>query len=144
MMWLDLAITVFAAALLLGLGLLRGVASDWLVQAATFALVAVAGVLGGLVFPLASVIVLEARPSNSRPSVGQSGAGAAAASVDAADNAGACLGALLTGVLLVPILGAAGACAVVLGVKALSGLLVGIAAAVRPRPTLPPSPSPSV
>ena len=141
LMWLDLAIAVFAAALLLGLGLLRGVASDWLVQAATFALVAVAGVLGGLVFPLASVIVLEARPSEAsrpgnRPSVGQAGAGAAAAAVDAADNAGACLGALLTGVLLVPILGVTGACAVVLGVKALSGLLVGIAAAVRPRPTI--------
>ena len=117
-MWLDIAITVFAAALVVALAGLRGVAADWIVQAATFALVAVAGVLGGLVFPLASVIVLEARGST----------GAAAASVDAADNAGACIGALVTGALLVPIMGASGACLAVAGVKALSA---GLLAAAR-------------
>jgi predicted membrane-bound spermidine synthase len=131
MIWLDVAIALFAAALVFGLGGLRLVAADWVVQAATFALVAVAGVLGGLVFPLASVIVLEARLST----------GAAAASVDAADNAGACIGALVTGALLVPIMGASGACLAVAGVKALSGLLVGAAATMRPGASPPPSPS---
>ena len=128
MIWLDFAIALFAAALVLGLGGLRLVAADWVVQAATFALVAVAGVLGGLVFPLAAVIVLEGRTSTGR----------AAASVDAADNAGACLGAFVTGALLVPILGVTGACLAVAGVKALSGLLVGAAATVRPSAS-PPS-----
>ena len=118
LMRLDIAIALFAAALVLGLGGLRLVAADWAVQAATFALVALAGVLGGLVFPLAAAIVLEGRISTGR----------AAASVDAADNAGACLGAFVTGALLVPILGVTGACLAVAGVKVLSA---GLLAAAR-------------
>ena len=129
-MWLDIAITVFAAALVIGLGALRLVAADWIVQAATYALVAVAGVLGGLVFPLASVILLGS---------GSRSTSRAAASVDAADNAGACVGAFVTGALLVPVLGVSGACLAVASVKALSGLLVGAAATVRPAALLPPS-----
>ncbi|MCX5682912.1 MAG: hypothetical protein NT049_04425 [Planctomycetota bacterium] len=115
MIWLDVAIALFAGGLVLALSALRGVAADWVVQAATFGLVAVAGVLGGLVFPLAAVIVLQAgkegwhghamlgdhepvqahghataRDHATRPSGCETGR--AAASVDAADNAGACLG----------------------------------------------------
>jgi len=117
MIWLDVAIALFAAALMLGLGALRGVEADWVIQATTYALVAVAGVLGGMVFPLASVLVIEARGSTGR----------AAAAVDAADNAGACLGAFITGVLLVPILGVGDACLAVAGVKVLSGCLLAAA-----------------
>ncbi|MCX5654638.1 MAG: fused MFS/spermidine synthase [Planctomycetota bacterium] len=120
MLGLDVAIALFAAALMLGLGALRGVEADWVIQTTTYALVAVAGVLGGMVFPLASVLVIEARGSTGR----------AAAAVDAADNFGACLGAFITGVLLVPILGIGGACLAVAGVKVLSGCL--LAAAGRP------------
>jgi predicted MFS family arabinose efflux permease len=86
-------------------------------------------VLGGLVFPLASVIVLAVEPRQARPArEARLSTGAAAASVDAADNAGACIGALVTGALLVPIMGASGACLVVAGVKALSA---GLLAAAR-------------
>jgi spermidine synthase len=143
LMWLDITITAFAAATLPALWALRGVTSDWLVQAATFALVAVAGVLGGLVFPLASVLLLEARRGSTLAGRACRGSttGRAAASVDAADNAGACLGAFITGALLVPILGVSGACVVVLAVKALSGLLVGLAVTMRPAGSSPPSPS---
>jgi hypothetical protein len=160
MIWLDVAIAIFAGGLVIALATLRGVAADWVVQAATFALVAVAGVLGGLVFPLAAVIVLQghgagkggwhghpmlgdheqvqahghatARDHATRPSAcaADQETGRAAASVDAADNAGACLGAFVTGALLVPILGAGGACLAVAGVKVLSAAL--LVAARRP------------
>jgi spermidine synthase len=120
---LDLAIVAFAAGLVLALAVLRQSAADWTVQAVTLALVAVAGVLGGLVFPLAAAVVLADRPDTAR----------AAGAVDAADNAGACLGALVTGVLLVPILGVSGACLAVAGLKVLSALFVGAAATTSPR-----------
>jgi len=119
---LDLALTVFAAGLVLGLGALRGSAAEWPIQAATFALVAVTGILTGLVFPLAASVALENRPS----------AGRAAGAVDAADHVGACLGALGTGVLLVPILGVTGACLIVAATKAFSAIVVGAASIRRP------------
>jgi spermidine synthase len=99
------------------------VAADWAVQAGIFGLVAVAGVLGGLLFPLAAAVMLEDRRSTGR----------AAGAVDAADNAGACLGAFVTGILLVPVLGVTGACLAVAGTKALSALLVGVAATRQKR-----------
>ena len=122
---LDLATAVFASGLVLVLALLRNAVADWTIQVATFALVAAAGVLGGLVFPLAAAVTLQGRPGTAR----------AAGGVDAADNIGACLGALLTGVLLVPLLGVSGACLAVAGLKALSALLVGTAATLPPRPS---------
>lgn len=131
LVWLDLAVMVFAASLVLALAALRSVAADWAVQAAIFGLVAVAGVLGGLLFPLAAAVMLEDRRTTGR----------AAAAVDAADNAGACLGAFVTGILLVPVLGVTGACLAVAGTKALSALLVGVAATVRPAASAPPSPA---
>jgi len=123
--WLDLVMAIFAAGLVIALGALRGSAADWPIQAATFALVAVTGVLGGLVFPLAAAVALEDRPSTAR----------AAGAIDAADCIGACIGGLATGVILVPVLGVSGACWVMAGAKALSALLVGTAAATsRPGP----------
>ena len=127
LVWLDLSVMVFAAGLVLALAALRSVAADWAVQAAIFGLVAVAGVLGGLLFPLAAAVMLEDRPPSPKATAGR-----AAGAVDAADNAGACLGAFVTGILLVPVLGVTGACLAVAGTKALSALLVGVAATVRP------------
>jgi len=125
---LDLAVGVFAAGLVLVLAALRLSAADRTVQGVTFALVATAGAMVGLVFPLAASIVLGERPS----------AGRAAGSVAAADYVGACLGALATGTLLVPILGVTGACLATAGMKALSAVFVGAAATMR---SAPPSPS---
>jgi spermidine synthase len=121
--WLDLVMAIFAAGLVIALGALRGSAADWPIQAATFALVAVTGVLGGLVFPLAAAVALETSPSTAR----------AAGAIDAADCIGACIGGLATGVILVPVLGVSGACWAMAGAKALSALLVGSAAATSRR-----------
>ena len=130
--WLDLVMAIFAAGLVIVLGALRGSAADWPIQAATFALVAATGVLGGLVFPLAAAVALEDRPSTAR----------AAGAIDAADCLGACIGGLATGVILVPVLGVSGACWVMAGAKALSALLVGSAAATsRTGSSAPLSPS---
>ena len=86
-----------------------------LVEWAVSVMVALTGVLGGAAFALAGGLQLAAE--------GQPGA--AAGSVVGADHAGACLGALLTGILLVPVFGTA-ACAVLLaGIKLSSvGLLL--------------------
>lgn len=125
---LDMALAVFAAGLVLVLAALRAAEADWAVQVAIFALVAASGVLGGLVFPLAAAASVT----------GASGTGRAAGAIDAADHAGACLGALVTGVALVPVLGISGTCLVVAAMKAASALLVGTAVA---QPIRPPQPS---
>jgi predicted membrane-bound spermidine synthase len=72
-------------------------------------------------FPLAAAVCLRDRAATGR----------AAGAVDAADNIGACLGAIATGMLLVPILGVSGACLVVAAIKALSALLLGAATLAR-------------
>ncbi len=114
---LDVAVAVFAAGLVIILALLRTAAADWPVQVATFALVAVAGMLGGLVFPLAAAVFVRDRPETGR----------AAGAIDAADHVGACAGALVTGVVLVPVLGVSGTCLVVASLKVASGLFVACA-----------------
>jgi len=53
--------------------------------------------------------------------------------VDAADHLGACVGAFVTGTALVPILGTVGACLTVVGLKALSALVVGLASTTKRR-----------
>ncbi|MGB2997956.1 MAG: hypothetical protein WBC59_04880 [Phycisphaerae bacterium] len=126
---LDLAVTVFAAALVLVLAVLRASVADWPVQVATFALVGISGVLGGLVFPLAAAVALREQASTER----------VAGAIDAADHVGACAGALVTGVVLVPVLGISGTCLVVATMKVLSSLFVGAAATTRPM--LSPAPS---
>ena len=90
---------------------------------------AASGVLGGLVFPLAAAVALREQASTER----------VAGAVDAADHIGACAGALVTGVVLVPVLGISGTCLVVATMKVLSSLFVG-AAATTP---LASSPAPS-
>jgi len=131
---LDLAVAVFAAGLVMAVALLRQWAADVPVQIVTFALVAVAGVLGGLVFPLAAAVTLrEARSATGRT----------AGAVDAADHVGACVGALATGAALVPILGTTGACLAVVGLKALSALVAGLAATTERRAPVPAPASPA-
>ncbi len=80
-------------------------------------LVAATGALGGATFALAGALQLEA---TGRP-------GAAAGSVVGADHAGACLGALLSGTLLVPVFGIAATAFLLAGIKLSSAafLLVG-------------------
>ena len=114
---LDAAVAVFAMGLLVGVGLLRRWSADVPVQVVTFALVGVSGVLGGLVFPLAAAVSLREKGSRT---------GRAAGAIDAADHVGGCAGALVTGTVLVPILGLAGACLTVVAMKALSAALAGL------------------
>ncbi len=114
---LDLAVAVFAVGLLVGVGLLRRWSADVPVQVVTFALVGVSGVLGGLVFPLAAAVSLREEGSRT---------GRAAGAIDAADHVGGCAGALVTGTVLVPVLGLAGACLTVVAMKALSAALAGM------------------
>jgi predicted membrane-bound spermidine synthase len=108
-------VTAFAAGLVLILAALRASSADWPVQLATFGLVAAAGVLGGLVYPIAACVRLGDDPRIER----------VAGAVSAADSLGACAGALVTGVALVPVLGISGTLLVVVTMKALSALLVG-------------------
>jgi spermidine synthase len=86
-----------------------------LVEWAVWILVALTGTLGGAAFALAGGLQL-----------GTSGrAGEAAGSIVGADHAGACLGALLTGLLLVPVYGTAAAAVILAGMKLVSvGLLL--------------------
>jgi spermidine synthase len=120
MLTLDAAVMLFAATLPVVLALLRKADTDLAVQLAVFYLVAVAGLLGGMVFPLAASLWLRDRAST----------GGAAAAVDASDHVGGSLGALVTGLALVPILGVTITCLAVSAMKALSALLLagGIAA----------------
>jgi predicted membrane-bound spermidine synthase len=105
--------------------LLRKAEADLPVQLAVFCLVAVAGLLGGMVFPLAASVWLRDRVSTGR----------AAGAVAASDHIGGSLGALVTGLALVPILGITGTCLSAAAMKALSVLLVaGGMAAERSRP----------
>ncbi len=122
---LDLAVAVFAAGLLVGVGLLRRWSADVPVQVVTFALVGVSGVLGGLVFPLAAAVSLREKGSRT---------GRAAGAIDAADHVGGCAGALVTGTVLVPVLGLAGACLTVVAMKALSAALAGISSRAGRKP----------
>lgn len=77
-------------------------------------LVAGSGLLGGAAFALAGGLQLAATGR----------AGAAAGNVVGADHAGACLGALFTGVLLVPIFGTAATALLLVGMKIISAALL--------------------
>jgi len=85
-------------------------AVEWLVSA----LVALTGLLGGTAFALAGGLQLAVTRE----------AGAAAGSVVGADHAGACLGALATGILLVPVYGTATAAFLLAGMKLASAALL--------------------
>jgi len=83
---------------------------EWLVSG----LVLVTGLLGGAAFALAGGL----------QSAGTRRPDAAAGVVVGADHAGACLGALATGLVLVPVLGTAAAAMLLAGLKAASALVL--------------------
>jgi spermidine synthase len=93
-----------------------------LVEWSIVIMVALTGVLGGAAFPLAGRLQLEA--------TGQ--IAAAAGSVDSADHAGACLGALLCGLLLVPVFGITTAAAILAGTKLASAAMLIVAGQPKP------------
>lgn len=107
----NLVLVLFAAGLPWWLGLLARLGGR--AQEAGFAgLVWTSGLLTGAVFPLAADLF---RRADAVPS--GAGVAHAAGRLDWADHVGACAGALLTGVIVVPVMGVAEAC---LGVAALS------------------------
>jgi len=123
---LDSLMALLAAGVPLVLAQLAGLrgpaAAIGLVEPVVFGLVLLAGVVGGAAFPLAGQVYLQQA----------AGIGRAAGAVEAADHAGACAGALVTGVALVPVLGLASACLLIASIKLLAvGLLLGVAVAVR-------------
>jgi spermidine synthase len=124
---LDVSLSVYAAALPLVLDFLRTSAGPIAAQLALFFLLGATGVLGGLLFPVAASIRLNEQAETAR----------AAASIDASDHAGASVGALLTGVALVPIMGVTGTCLVIASMKLLSSLFVAVAAAKTNRLMIP-------
>jgi hypothetical protein len=117
-----IAVDLLLAALALGVPFLLpalGALQDTrpalvLVEWAISIMVTLTGVLGGAAFALAGGLQLA--------TTGQPGA--AAGSVVGADHAGACVGALLTGTLLVPVFGTAAAAYLLVGLKLASALLL--------------------
>jgi spermidine synthase len=85
-----------------------------LVEWAVLVMVAATGVLGGAAFALAGGLQLA---TTGRPE-------SAAGSIVAADHAGACLGALLTGILLVPVFGTPAAAYLLVGIKLVSAAVL--------------------
>ncbi len=116
----DLLIALLAIGCplaLRGLGSLEaGRAGLVLVEGSISALVVMTGLLGGAAFPLAGRLRLS---STRRP-------GIAAGSVVGADHAGACVGALVCGILLVPVFGIVTAALLLAGTKAASAIAVGV------------------
>ena len=85
-----------------------------LVEWVVLVMVSLTGVLGGASFALCGRVKLE--------SMGD--AGAAAGSIVGADHVGACIGALLTGVLLVPVFGTLATALLLAGIKLASAALL--------------------
>lgn len=117
----DLLLSMLALAVPLVLPALAGLQGGshalLLVEVCMSILVLVTGLLGGAAFPLAGRLQLALTPR----------AGAAAGRVVAADHAGACLGALLCGIVLVPVFGTVAAALLLAGMKITSSaLLVGL------------------
>ena len=113
----DVLLTVLAVlvpVLLPALGATSGPAAFALVEWAVLVMVALTGVLGGSAFALAGGLQLAATGR----------AGEAAGGVIGADHAGACLGALLTGILLVPVFGTAACAFLLAGIKASAVMLL--------------------
>ena len=77
-------------------------------------LVLLSGLLGGVVFPLSAQIILRTKRRTGR----------AAGAVDAADHVGACIGALIAGVVLIPALGIIETCVFLAVLKVLSALFL--------------------
>jgi spermidine synthase len=111
-----LALLAFAVPIVLpALGRMQDTRAAFaLVEWAISGLVALTGVLGGAAFGLAGGLQMGIRRR----------AGAAAGSIVAADHAGACAGALLTGLLLVPVFGTATAALLLGAMKLTSAMLL--------------------
>jgi len=73
-------------------------------------LVVITGVLVGLEFPIAGKLYLMRKGE----------LGITAGTIDSADHAGACIGALLTGVLFVPLFGISGSCVIIAALNLVS------------------------
>jgi len=114
--------------LLAALALLAPLALPWLgrlpatpaalvfIEGVVVALVVATGVLGGAAFALAGGLQVAATR----------GVGAAAGSIVGADHAGACIGALLTGLVLVPVFGTVTAALFLAGLKLCSAMLLAL------------------
>jgi len=131
LMIVDVFLALLAAALPFILPALGAVQNTRLafvvVEASVSVMVMLTGVLGGAAFALAGGLQL---------SMSGSAAGAAGV-VNGADHAGACLGALLTGIVLVPVFGTATAAFLLGGIKLGSAVLLMVFG--RPRLTEPRS-----
>ncbi len=95
-------------------GLQSGPLTLTLVEWCVSILVALTGVLGGATFALAGFLQIDLTGR----------IGSAAGTIDSADHAGACLGALLCGILLVPVFGTAAAALLLAGIKLSSAALL--------------------
>lgn len=117
----DLLLAILAVLAPLSLSVLGRVqtspASLVLVQVSILTLVLMIGILGGAAFALGSGLhqVVSGRPS------------ATAGAIVGADHAGACVGALATGILLVPVFGIVTAALLLAGMKVVSACLLGYA-----------------
>jgi len=114
----DLLLAVLSVAAppaLILMGSLQAARLDFLlVEGGVSLLVAVTGLLCGAAFALAGGLQFEVR----------GGAAAAAGSVVGADHTGACLGALVTGILLVPVYGVVTTAYLLAGIKLGSAVIL--------------------
>jgi len=121
----DAGIAVFAVAVAAALWLLGGLSSrgfTWAAEWGIMTLVLVSGLLGGSIVPLSAHIMTGERK----------GTGRVAGSVDAADHVGACIGALVTGVVLIPAIGITLTCVLIAILKLLSCAFLSVAGRRRP------------
>jgi predicted membrane-bound spermidine synthase/Na+-translocating ferredoxin:NAD+ oxidoreductase RnfG subunit len=95
------------------LGMIKGL-EPWLIESVLFTAVFMSAVITGAVFPLAASRHLELSRR----------AGESSGWTDAADHFGAALGAMITGTLLVPLLGTRDACIILALVVILPALLI--------------------
>ena len=96
----QVVLVLFAAGLPLLVQQLSGLAAPFLIETVFLGLVGAAGLATGFEFPLAGAIALD-RQARPGPTAGM---------LDSADHLGACGGALLMGVLCIPIFGLTAAC----------------------------------
>ncbi len=85
---------------------LTGMSAEWMI----YLMMIIIGVTAGFQFPMVSEVCIK----------GGMGQAKAASSIDSRDHSGACIGALLTGILFVPLLGIAGSCYLIGGIKGVS------------------------
>ncbi len=111
LMIVDVFLALLALAIpfiLPALGAVQGTRLGFVVvEWAVLSMVGVTGVLGGAAFALASGLQLSVTGE----------VALAAGAIDGADHAGACLGALLTGIVLVPVFGTAATAFLLVGMK---------------------------